>query len=133
MPLAANEKLQFTPHGPEGYKYIIRFLSFADETSSGTLSQTAVLSDDSYTYMQPADKAYLMWCIYYMHSDGTYWHDILDEFADADVLVKTEIITEVIPLARIDDIAEKFGVEQKDVIKSQYSYTVILKEATDSD
>lgn len=30
-------------------------------------------------------------------------------------------------------ISEKFGVEQKDVIKSQYSYTVILKEATDSD
>lgn len=30
-------------------------------------------------------------------------------------------------------IAEKFDVEPKDVIKSQYSYTVILKEDTDSD
>ncbi len=27
-------------------------------------------------------------------------------------------------------IAEKFGVDIKDVIKSQYSYTVILKEDT---
>lgn len=30
-------------------------------------------------------------------------------------------------------IAEKFGVEPKDVIKSQYSYTVILKEDVNED
>lgn len=132
MPLAANEKLQFTPHGPEGYKYSIRFLSFADETSSGTLSQTAFLSDDSYTYTQPADKAYLMWCIYYKHSDGTYWHDILDEFADADVLVKTEIITEVIPLARIDDIEsiQDQLTEQAETLEFDHSYSNILQGAS---
>ena len=30
-------------------------------------------------------------------------------------------------------LAEKFGVPETDVIKSQYSYTVILKEEGDSD
>ena len=30
-------------------------------------------------------------------------------------------------------IAEKIGVEPKDVIKSQYSYTVILKEDVNED